>query len=304
MDDNFLIFAMLAAASFLIACDNDDHPGAKPTRQYEEIDVDGRMRSYLINIQNAVDEGKTVPLVLMLHGTGGSASQAERDYGWNEKAKEENFIVVYPEGVPGEGRFRIRTWNAGTCCQYAMEQNVNDVKFINSLTEHLIRKYPVDPSRVYVVGMSNGAMLAYRLACELPEKFAAIGAVSGTMMLSEVCDGGQPTPFIHIHSVNDTKVPYNGGKGIGGYYFASADSAINVIGANNGCSKYTTTSDDAYTHSLIEDCSDDASIETWILNDGGHSWPGGRRSSVFSDEPSTAINATGKIWEFFRKHKR
>lgn len=304
MNENYFILVIILAVSILVACDNDDNSGDAPSRFYGEIDVDGRSRTFLVDVPGERAPVEGMPLVIMLHGTGGSAAQAERDYGWTEKGQRETFIVVYPEGVQGEGRLKIRTWNAGRCCQYAMERNVDDTKFISSLLDHLVSRFPVDESRIYVAGMSNGAMLAYRIACEIPGRFAAIGAVSGTMMVSDPCVPSRAIPVVHIHSDDDTKVPYPGGKGIGGYCFSPVDSAIQVMKVNNGCSTVTTTEYPDYRLSVIKACAEDASIETYLLGDGGHSWAGGRRSSARSDIPSTTINATDVIWDFFRRHKR
>src|SRR5690606_23231082 len=300
----YLITMLFLAICFFFACENDDQPQRAPSRYFGKLTVEGRERSFRIQIPEHDDAGSKVPVVFMLHGTGGGASQAERDYGWTEKATRENFIIVYPEGVPGEGRLRIRTWNAGKCCQYAMDNNVNDVRFVGALLDHLIEKYPVDETRVYVAGMSNGAMLAYRLACEIPARFAAIATVSGTMMVKSQCSASQAIPLVHIHSRTDTKVPYAGGLGIGGYRFTPVDSAIQVIRDLNGCSQVTRTEHAGYTHELIASCAEGTTMETYLLEDGGHSWPCGQRSSARSDVPSTAIRATDVIWEFFSRHKR
>jgi polyhydroxybutyrate depolymerase len=185
-----------------------------------------------------------------------------------------------------------------------MEKGIDDVKFVNTLLDHLIGKYPVDESRVYVAGMSNGAMLAYRLVCEAPEKFAAVAAVSGTMMLDRPCSAVRAVPFLHIHSQTDTKVPYAGGEGIGGYIFTPVDSAVNVMKSVNACSETTRAEHPGYTHVTVRGCRDNITLETYLLKDGGHSWPGGQRTSARSDMPSTAIKATDVIWQFFNQYKR
>lgn len=111
--------------------------------------------------------------------------------GFTDKARAEGFIVVYPEGTSRRGQ--LFTWKAGHCCGYAMEQRVNDVAFIGALIDALLARYPIDPKRVYVTGMSNGAMMAHRLGIELSEKVAAIAPAVGAAIYS-VKDNGHAWP--------------------------------------------------------------------------------------------------------------
>src|SRR5690606_11668886 len=150
------------------------------------------------------------PLVIGLHGTGGSASQFERDYDFSLKAELERFIVVYPNGVSSNGQFGLRTWNAGTCCDYAARKKIDDVKFISSLIDKLVNEYRIDPNRVYVTGMSNGGMMCYRLAAEIPDKIAAIAPVSGTMVYTPTSEQKRSVPLLHLHSRLDKIVPSDG----------------------------------------------------------------------------------------------
>src|SRR5690606_40576866 len=117
--------------------------------------IDGWKRTYLLNLSPTYYESDNFPLVIALHGTGGSAIQCERDYGLTRKADENGYVIVYPEGVPRPGPFAIRTWNAGRCCDYAQHQQVDDVKFIRTLLDEIVTKYKIDTDRVYVTGMSN-----------------------------------------------------------------------------------------------------------------------------------------------------
>ena len=95
-----------------------------------------------------------------------------------EKANAENFAIVYPDGIQSDGILRARTWNAGTCCDYATEKNIDDVHFISEMIDEIVKTYKVNPKKVYATGMSNGAMLSYRLACEILNKITSIAAVS------------------------------------------------------------------------------------------------------------------------------
>ena len=280
---------------------------AEPTLRRTEgtLTVDGRNRFYLINLPPNYDQSNDVPLVIALHGGGGKGSQMESDYLLTEKANAAQFAIVYPDGVQSDGILGARTWNAGTCCDYAVEKNIDDVKFIRVLIDELIKKYPnINPKKVYATGMSNGAMMCYRLACELSNKIAAIAPVAGTLATTTTCQPTRPVPILHIHSKLDAKVPYEGGTGIFGYYFPPVADGLSTWVKNDGCASTskTVSTFPNYTLTKWSNCTNSA-IEFYFTNDGGHSWPGGVKSRVAADDPSTAINANDVIWEFFKRYQ-
>ncbi|NBP67916.1 MAG: phospholipase, partial [Cytophagia bacterium] len=208
-----LVFLLL-----MFRCTIETH--SQPNLISGSITVDHLNRTYLANVPaNRADN--SLALVIVLHGGGGSAAQCERSYGWTAKSAAEQFMVVYPDGVASNKPLKLRTWNAGRCCDYASQMNIDDVKFLSELIDHLSSRYPINRKSVFVTGMSNGAMMAYRLACEIPEKITAIAAVSGTLMTTQPCQPSRATPILHIHSELDTRVPLAGGTGIFNYTFSS-----------------------------------------------------------------------------------
>lgn len=147
---------------------------------------------------------KPVPLVIVLHGAVGTGAQAEQSYGWDAEAGRGGFVAAFPDGIG-------RTWNAGPdCCGKAAAENVDDIAFIERLVTAVSAAAPVDSGRVFVTGISNGALLAYRLACA-SRTFAAIAPVSGTMINS--CPAPHPISVLHIHGTADQTIPYGGGTG-------------------------------------------------------------------------------------------
>jgi len=276
-----------------------------PLRTESTLTVDGRLRYYLINLPPNYDQASDIPLVIALHGGGGKGTQMESDYLLTEKANAAQFAIVYPDGVQSDGILGARTWNAGTCCDYAVEQNIDDVKFISVLLDELLKKYPkLNPKKVYATGMSNGAMMCYRLACELSNRIAAIAPVAGTLATTKPCLPTRAVPILHIHSKLDMKVPYEGGTGIFGYYFPPVADGLATWVKNNGCNNTTKTVTNLpnYTLTQWKNCNS-SSIEFYFTNDGGHSWPGGVKSRAAADDPSTAINANDVIWEFFKRYQ-
>jgi len=306
-----LIFSLTFFIAIVVftSCE-DASPDPEPAQTYRvngQMTVDGRARTYLLNLppRYYADSSK-FSLVIALHGAGGKASQFEQDYGFTNKANDAGFIVVYPEGVQSNGVLGLRTWNAGTCCDYALENHIDDVNFIRALIDSLVIRYRVEPRKIYATGMSNGGMMAYRLACEMPEKIAAIAAVSATMVVAQPCDPSLPVPILHMHAALDAKVPYQGGIGLRGYYFPPVDSVLAVWSAKDACSETApvVVQNNQYKFTSWSACGDDAVIECYLTADGGHAWPGSSKAGRRGDTPSTAINANDLIWEFFQRFER
>ncbi len=264
--------------------------------QYDSIPFEGYNRTYHVHLPIAYTGDTDIPLVIAMHGGSGNAYTMEYISELSIKADAENFIVVYPEGIKG-GFFNISSWNAGWCCGYASSSNVNDVGFIDVLLDTLLSQYAIDTNRIYATGMSNGGFMAYRLACELSNRIAAIAPVECSMTMTN-CMPHRPVPLIHFHSYLDTNIPYDGGIGSGpsNHYNPPLDSIMNVWAANDSCNTLNDTiiNNSQYTFIKWTDCNCGTEIHYYITEDGGHSWPG--------VDGSAYINATDLMWEFFQQH--
>ncbi len=148
--------------SFLIALLVVQFP-LMTTAQMDSIQYNGRQRTFKVHTPPSYDGSDKTPLVLALHGGKGSADGMEYISQLSAKADQEGFIVVYPEGV--KSPWGDRTWNAGGCCGYAMNQNIDDVGFIDALLDTLQVNLNLDNERIYASGMSNGGFMSYRSAC-------------------------------------------------------------------------------------------------------------------------------------------
>lgn len=157
-------------------------------------------------------------LVIALHGGGGNRTTIETMSKLSLRARLRKFILVYPEGTGSslpDGTVTA-TWNGGTCCGDAVKQNVDDVGFISALIDKLRAVYPASANgRVFVLGHSNGAIMTYRLACELSNKIDAIAPV-GSIKMINACVPSRPVPTLHIHGTGDPCAPYEGGSTGGG----------------------------------------------------------------------------------------
>jgi polyhydroxybutyrate depolymerase len=302
---SFLWAALLLGVSSVAGgCEKDTTP---PARHFEAtMQVNGLNRSYIVNLPPAYYEDTTTyAMVIGLHGTGGNAKQFEEAYGFSKKADEAGFIAVYPNGVVSDRAISLRTWNAGSCCDFAMKNGIDDVAFISNLIDKMTASYRIDHRRVYVTGMSNGGMMLYRLAAELSNKIAAIAPVSGSMVYSPAAGQARPMPILHLHSVLDQIVPYNGGSNRFGYYFPPVDSVLRVWAQRDRCIADEQVLVDDERYKLVQWVNEngDPFIVHYVTKDGGHSWPGGKQARQGADLPSTVINANDLIWDFFSRFR-
>ncbi len=270
--------------------------------QIDSIQHGGLERTFLMHLPPSYD-GSNISLVVAMHGGFGSAEQFETSSRLSLKADASGFAVVYPEGA--RSRIGIRTWNAGGCCGFASDNQIDDVGFISVLLDTLLAKYAIDPQRVFATGMSNGGMMAYRLACELSDRIAAIAPVAATLAATD-CEPARAMPTIHLHSFLDTNVPYDGGLGSGpsGFDHPSLDSVFTAWANHNGCASLADTvhNDTDYVQLKWPGCDAAADLELYLTHDGGHSWPGGQRGFIGADPPSEVIDANELMWEFFKTH--
>jgi polyhydroxybutyrate depolymerase len=239
----------------------------------------------------------SAPLVIMLHGAVGTGRQAESAYGWNAKADAGHFVVAYPDGYR-------RTWNAGGCCGPAQSAGVDDVGFITTLVKTISAELPIDRSRIYATGMSNGGLLSYRLACNT-DVFAAIGPDAATMLGS--CPSPAPISVIHIHGLADQSIPYRGGDSSSAQKvdWPPVPNAVARWRAADRCSAPSTSRSGAVVTSVAK-CPTGRSVELITIDGAGHQWPGGAdpKSVIHLDPPSPALNATDTIWRFFAAHPK
>lgn len=202
--------------------------------------------------------------------------------GMSELADREGFLAVYPAGT---GRFkrRLLTWNAGNCCGYAMDRRVDDAAFLAALIERLVKEGRADPKRVFMTGMSNGAMMAQRFACERADLVAAIAPVAGQLNV-ESCKPSRPVSVLMIHGLKDEHAPYAGGEGER-MIKPRVDRSVPDSAA-------------AWERA--------GSSVTVLAHPGGHIWPGGRSGLRFGNvDPVLAEpKASEAMWRFFLEHPR
>jgi polyhydroxybutyrate depolymerase len=275
-----------------------------------EIRVGGRTRRYLVDLPPRYAARGPLPLVFNFHGGGGSPAGARTQSGFSTLAARVGAIVVYPAG---SGRFsddRLLTWNTGSCCGYAQAQKIDETAFVRALLDTLEHAYSIDRNRVYATGLSNGGMMTYLVGCTLADRFAAIAVISGE--LSMECHPSRPVSVLIIHGTADENLPLEGGvgrKALDKHEVKPVSFAVQSWRDFDRCptrptGTYEQTEKGAFTHSVWGPCAKGTAVELYAIQGGGHSWPGGQRTSRILDAPSSALDATQVAWDFFAAHPR
>jgi polyhydroxybutyrate depolymerase len=283
--------ALLGVLLALSGCSSPHHAdtGFPDGTSVHTMAFGGLNRSY--RVHKPVGLAGPAPLVVMLHGAFGDGEQAESDYGWDPLADSAKFVVAYPDGVGA-------TWNGHGCCGKAERENIDDVRFITTMVGQISAGLPIDKSRVYAAGISNGGIMSYALACN-SDMFAAIGPDSATML--DACTAPHPTSVIHIHGTSDRLVPYTGGQGASTVNGPSIPD-VNAFWRNvDRCGPPDISTNAPITTSTAA-CADNRSVELITIAGGRHQWPGGTTFLERTSPTSHALNATQIIWQFFATH--
>lgn len=269
----------------------------------------GLDRRYLVHVPRGYDPSKPCPVVLAFHDVLGTADLFVRQSRWDQLADREGFLVVYPDGT---GRsIKMLTFNAGTCCGCAARAGVDDVGFVAALLDAMPARYAVDRRRVYATGLGNGAMLCYRLACELPERFAAVGPVGGGMTV-EGPRPGRPVPLAHFHGLEDRFAPIDGGVGPvplqTEYHRPIADVIAWWVGVNR-CEAAPAGVDRRKDYVLKRYAPASgragAPVLLYTVPGAGHNWPGGVDATEHKGTGPfvRSVDATALLWEFFKRFR-
>ena len=298
---------------------------------------DGLEREYIVHVPEAYSRAAFLPVVFAIHGGGGDAEHSAAYFGLNAKADQEGFLVVYPQGTGKKTLGKTwGAWNAGQCCTQSARTDVDDVGFFKKMIARLDTDFRIDRKRIYATGMSNGALMAYRLACDLSESIAAI-AVSGAHSAYKECHPSRPVPVLHFHGSEDRCAPVEGGQCGGCFaeffngmgipvqkrYWDCSPLAdyIKEWSRLDGCADRTevTYQQGRAVCRTYQDCREGAEVTLCLIDGMGHTWPGRTSHSVKAcqrnpdgllcrhwkntvGELSADINANEMLWEFFKKH--
>jgi len=272
------------------------------------LEVGGRERTYLLHVPPAARGPR--PLVVLLHGRLGDGAGEARLSDFDPIADSVGALVAYPDG------FR-RSWADGRLGTPADRRGIDDVAFFRALVRDIASREPVDSTRIYVAGMSNGAFMTERLVCDAADLVAAAGVVAGTLSdsLAGRCHPSRPVPVMLMNGTADPLVPYDGGELSGGRgHSLGVAETVARWATWNGCAEAperrtlpdtardgTTVTEERYGH-----CRDRAEVVELTITGGGHTWPGGAQylPARFIGPASRNLDGSRTLWTFFAEHHR
>jgi polyhydroxybutyrate depolymerase len=235
--------------------------------------------SATITVPSTIKPGEKRPFVLYLHGLGASGRVLLGALGIPALAAERRFVYAAPDGSFDSKKQRF--WNASKACCNLDKIEVDHVAALRALIQQAAARPEVDPRRIYVVGTSNGAFMAHRLACEVSE-IAAIAALSGMGPADgETCTPTGLVAVLQVHGDADDVIPYEGGSALKRPTLPRHPSALDSVTAwagRDGCGRKPTAAGALDLDEKLEGpesavlrfpgCK--APVELWTVHGGSH----------------------------------
>ena len=258
------------------SCDRPHGPGVSPQRL-----VSGqRQRAYRLSVPPGYDGHQRLPLVLDLHGSGGTAADQARTSGLEALSAGDPFLVATLEAEGGR-------WNVPV-----QEGRPDDVAYVSDVIDHVAAQLCTDETRVYATGFSGGARMSSLLGCALGSRIAAIAPVSG-LRFPAPC-AGRPMPVLTFHGLADPQNPYDGhAVGRGAEWQESVPDALKGWAIRGGCQESVILDDPPGPLSTMryDGCAEGAEVRLIRIDGLGHRWT--------RDE----IDTTAVMWQFFKSHR-
>jgi polyhydroxybutyrate depolymerase len=290
----------------LIACQKAQTVPSKTSAIEASLIHQSISRTYIVHLPKGFRQGTSYPLVLVFHGGKGTPSGMQSLTNFNPVADREGFIVVYPAGYE-------QSWADSRLETPAGRKGIDDVGFISKLIAKLVQDYGVDSKRIYATGISNGGNFSQRLGCELADKVTAIGVVAAGMPtnLANTCNPSRPVPMLLMFGESDPIYPLQGGNTKVGSVLSVNDAVMKRV-ALNQCSarpKVAWLPDTAprdgtrIKQTVYTNCKNRANVEYYLVQGGGHTWPGGTQylPARIIGKTSRDLNASDELWRFFRQ---
>jgi len=314
------------SSAFLVGCDRNRSGGAIAGSESfsmirKTIHHDGTEREYFVHVPWGTDrEPKASPVVVALHGYGSTATGFQAAYDLNSHADKHSYIVVYPQGshfqveVEDGNAYRTSSWNdlaanqlprsegphclddryqypcppeCGECGVCGWTSCYDDVGFIGKMLDEVQAEFSADPQRTYILGVSNGAMMALRLGCNLSERIAAVVPIIAQLAPGHACGPESDTPMLHLYGGADNSVRSDGRPGSDGFIYTTARDTARVWADALRCAEDPTPWETEYSLEIGLECNayTDCAVEGHEVVsctdvDLGHEWPGQRVKSV------------------------
>ena len=299
-----MLFILLSILFLFTSCNSEENLIFQTGLTNQNINHEGINREFNLYIPPNYSSSINYPILFNLHG-GASMAQDYMEYesDMRSMADDENFILVYPQATSDSRG--DPTWHLGG--ENSKSTEVNDVGFIGKIIDELSSIYSVDQKRIYVCGFSNGAYLAYEIACLMNDKIAGIGVVAGHMFIDTFnsCSPSHPTPIINIHGTEDNY------DGIGSYYISQENSNAYWVSFNSTDSSPVisqidniNTSDESTVELYSwKNGTNGTTVEHYKIIGGGHSWPNiSSNSNSIKGYSNGDIDANQLIWNYLSRY--
>ena len=245
----------------------------------QQLSSGGRQRTYRLFVPQSYDGRTRLPLVLEMHGSGGTAAGQARTSGFDSLAAKEGFVVasLQAEG----GRWNMPVTNG----------RPDDVAYVSDVIDHVSAQVCIDPARVYATGFSGGARMSSLLACRLNTRIAAIAPMAGLRWPGSC--SGRAIPVLTFHGLADPQNTYAGhAEGRGEEWLESVPEALAGWARHNGCDSHVIADDPPGPLSTMryDKCRDGAEVRLVRIDGLGHTWA------------RQEVDATAAMWQFFRSH--
>jgi polyhydroxybutyrate depolymerase len=264
------------------------------------LQIQNTNRSYLVHLPKSYTNNQYYPLVLVLHGRGGSGPKMAEYTQFSELADKQKFIVVYPNAIN-----KPTLWNA-FYKPYGKERD--DITFISKTLQQLKENYKINERKIYVVGYSSGAMMAYRVASELSSQITAVAIISGSLGYRKNNRDvyiNKPTvsiPTIIVHGKKDPIVHFKGGMSLTVKTdLIGVKPSVEKWAAYNQC-KIVPTKENFISSRYIREtytCINNGQIVFYTLLDGTHKWP-----TLLPNENNQMSLTAQVLWDFLSKYQK
>ena len=277
-------------------------------------------RHYTVHVPRGNDGKKPLPVVIMLHGGGGTSQGAAAETGWDRKADQENFLAVFPNALardpvkPGSFGRNPQLWNDGSDRFYPGQKAPDDVAFLNAMLDELLVNFTIDVRRIFVTGFSNGASMTFRFGAAAAQRLAAIAPASGACWL-EPLQVARPISMCYLTGTADPLNLIEGGAPKLAFGASDKVRAKPKPPVRDSIAKWAKAIGCPVTAAKTNETKG-VRIETFgpgrenteivfvTIADQGHTWAGGKSllPESWVGKRTDRLNATDFIWDFFKNH--
>ena len=282
---------------------------ARSTNQKADFELSFRVKQQdrRAVVVNASTDNTKRPVVLALHGGQGSADVMRSNSGFDPVARTNGFMVVYPEGTDFGGN--RHAWNTGFLLRRQV-RDADDIAYLDTLIDKLVREHNADPARIYMTGGSNGGMMTFVYAVARAQRLAAVAPVVASMFTFDQ-KPAVPLPILIINGAKDEEVPIEGGmsrnplvRGAQNAPYKPLSDVVQFwVEVNKSAQQATVQTNGTVSTTVHAATAEGATTEFVVDSVGGHGWPGSR-SRRDGNAPISSFSGAERVWKFFSDKQR